>query len=100
MFLKQTTLILGAGASHHCGFPLGVPLRDEVLSSISALRGAYNADPLPYPRIAYSAQNAVHFHERGIEALALYLSSPLARELVPANLRPIEEILAFGDALA
>ena len=35
MFKKPTVVILGAGASHECGMPLGANLRNEIASGLN-----------------------------------------------------------------
>jgi hypothetical protein len=46
MFKKNVVLILGAGASHECGMPLGAELKESVRNIIRFRFEPYNHDPI------------------------------------------------------
>ena len=101
VFEKQTTIILGAGASVQCGFPLGGELHSEILIGIGQFeRQAQSNSPWGLPSIG--TQNAEEFKDKPFMSLAAYLSSSHARELLPPNLpssTPGEALIVFRNDL-
>lgn len=91
MFDHNTVIVLGAGASAHFGFPLGVTLRNEIVKGIQSIKGASQSglmfsDP-------YSVNNARYFYKNRFRALITCLGHPLHKNLTPFD-RQNENALA------
>lgn len=85
MFTSNTTLVLGAGASAQFGFPLGKDVHKSLIYGIGRL--LEEAQQEKFPRISHSigTQNVEAFNRQPLKALVSYLTSPLARKLLPSD---------------
>jgi hypothetical protein len=94
MITIPTVLILGAGASAHCGYPLG----GELLSRLSSLRGSNELDKLPDQWTRDDVKNfLVRLSRSGHYSVDAFLETcpehiPLGKFLMAQTLKKYENI--------
>lgn len=95
MFQLQTTIVLGAGASNHAGFPLGESLLKMVRDDLETyLQGGSKRSG----RFARVPTDFTSFRDNGCSALISYLMQTPAREFLPPSLDVGQAISTFlGD---
>lgn len=93
-FLRPTTLILGAGASHHYRFPLGRGLRDTVCAGLTngELRGNLSALDHGYEEIQSFLDELQHSGYTSVDVFLEHNTEfiPIGRRAIAASLLPLE----------